>query len=640
MDTYQFYRYMIFMGLSLVFNLGNFSGSGASAQDIPRVNCPDLVLDQEHIITNVPQVRRFRFVVTNTTAAFDGFLRNVLLINNQFPAPLIEVNEGDTVVVEVENRLNQPLTLHWHGLFQRGTPWMDGPSSVAQCPIQPGAKFTYEFVIRDQFGTFWYHAHIAGMLLDGIEGPLIVHSPRDPLIRGRDFDREMVLFMNDWYHELNTIITNKMLSPEGYNGSTAAPSPNSALLNGIGFFDCEKYANGSSCKTNHNPLELFLFPHQRTRIRLIQGGGHAMFKVSVDNHPLEIIEVDATPIRSPRPVHRINIHNSQRYSMIVDTRNDNVGDSFYLRAAMTTDCFAWLAPGMDTVEGNTALAIFRVVSPPTLQQNTGVALAKPTTKDWSDTLNGPCIDLNLDEVVPMIDPRLDGNVIGRVYFNISFGSVIDPTATGPNNTLGRFFINGVIYKPHIYKPLLPIFLKGGSGRVNESEVSLQRIEQPGVWDVVVSNLDAALDHPIHLHGVDSCEVAGGNGTLNEINATTIRYKNHAPLCRDTHVVPGGQFRVFRVQADNPGVWFLHCHIDYHLSAGLAGAIVMQPQLLAQTPLPLNNQLLCPSRISPDGNSFRNQALTSLRNHALPVNFFISLQLVITCLFIHLSGIFL
>ncbi|KAI9623761.1 hypothetical protein H4Q26_014491 [Puccinia striiformis f. sp. tritici PST-130] len=509
-----------------------------------QVNTPSLVLNREHVVTNVPQVRRYDWVVANKSASFDGFLRNVFVINNQFPGPLIE---GDTIVVNVKNELNVPLSIHWHGIYQRGTQWMDGVSGVTQCPQQPGTTFTYEFTVNDQFGTF------------------CALCP-------------------------STTITRKLLSTEGYNGTLAAPSPNTALLNGIGFFNCEKYADGKTCQTNYSPLEIQVPPKQRSRIRLIQAGSHALFKVSVDGHALEVIEADATPVRSSKLFHRVSLHNAERYSVILDTASDSEGDSFHLRAVMDTDCFA---PGMDTVEGNTALAVVRVSSKPLESGNIRARMPAPTTQDWSDEKDGPCVDLDQSKLAPRINPNLNSNSLGRVYYNTSFGTIIDRSKKGPSNALGRFFVDNTTYISRESQPLLPQLMSGGSGALNMSEVATQTISQPGIWDVVVNNLDQAIDHPIHLHGVDTCVVASGNGTLTEANAHTAEYQLDNPLCRDVHVVPGGSYLVMRIKADNPGVWIIHCHIDWHLAAGFAGVLVIQPDALKQATLPPANQGLCP-----------------------------------------------
>ncbi|KAH8913688.1 multicopper oxidase [Atractiella rhizophila] len=171
------------------------------------------------------------------TAAPDGYSRNLITINGLTPGPLIEANVGDTVIVNITNTLASSTSVHWHGMYQNSTPWMDGVPGMTQCPI-PAADdtsngtFVYEWVAQD-YGTYWYHSHSAVQYTDGLQGPLIIHSPDDPLKRGVDFDIEEVIMMADWYHDEASTIVNELLD-SGYQGSIAAPSPQSALLNGQG----------------------------------------------------------------------------------------------------------------------------------------------------------------------------------------------------------------------------------------------------------------------------------------------------------------------------------------------------------------------------------------------------------------------
>ena len=74
---------------------------------------------------------------------------------------------------------------------------MDGVPGISQCPIQPGKAFTYNFTLT-QYGTYWWHSHYGNTMGDGVVGGLVVHSVNDPLVKGRDFDEERVLFVEDW----------------------------------------------------------------------------------------------------------------------------------------------------------------------------------------------------------------------------------------------------------------------------------------------------------------------------------------------------------------------------------------------------------------------------------------------------------
>ena len=96
----------------------------------------------------VTKVAYYDWSIDWVSAAPDGFTRPLIGINGQWPPPEVHVNKGDRVIVRAFNNLgNQSTSLHWHGIYQKGTQGMDGPSGVAQCPIAPNGTFTYDFVV-------------------------------------------------------------------------------------------------------------------------------------------------------------------------------------------------------------------------------------------------------------------------------------------------------------------------------------------------------------------------------------------------------------------------------------------------------------------------------------------------------------
>jgi len=433
-----------------------------------QLNSSELYLSDKFEITSTPKTRNYYWTITNETAAPDGFTRNMLVVNSQFPGPLIEANEGDTLNILVVNKISEGVTIHWHGFFQRGTPWMDGVTGVTQCPIQPGKNFTYSFNVGNQYGTFWYHAHAQNLNSDGIAGPMIVHSVNDPLKRGVDYDQDIILLVNDWYHDMSQRIVAQLLSPTGYNNSLAAPSANSALVNGIGYFDCKNAPANATCTTPTNSLSFDIPVRTKTRFRLIQAGSHAMFRFSVDEHTLNVTEADSTGVVGPTAIHRVPFHNGERYSVIIDTSQDAVGSTFYLRAAMDTDCFAWLAPGI-TGRASTALGIIRVIDPnkpPPADSDP----ALPTTRDWSDALGGACLDLDVSTMRPLVPQDACTDLLGTVYFSTSFGTI---TSVEGNSSAvsGRFFVNGTTWITRPNRPLLNELLSGGPGTINASDVA-------------------------------------------------------------------------------------------------------------------------------------------------------------------------
>jgi FtsP/CotA-like multicopper oxidase with cupredoxin domain len=110
---------------------------------------------------NTGVIRSYDFTISRGSIAPDGYQKDVILVNNQYPGPAIEANWGDTIQVTVHNQITGPeegTSLHWHGLLQKETPWYDGVPAVQQCPIAPGKSFTYQFR-ASLYGTTWYHSH-------------------------------------------------------------------------------------------------------------------------------------------------------------------------------------------------------------------------------------------------------------------------------------------------------------------------------------------------------------------------------------------------------------------------------------------------------------------------------------------------
>jgi hypothetical protein len=115
----------------------------------------DYLLDPKWDFDAKPTTRHYRFTVSDMEVNPDGVYRPMILINGQFPGPLIECNDGDRLVIDVENQSVNATSFHWHGLYQNGSNWMDGTIGVTQCPIAPGGNFTYDFTISGQHGTYW-----------------------------------------------------------------------------------------------------------------------------------------------------------------------------------------------------------------------------------------------------------------------------------------------------------------------------------------------------------------------------------------------------------------------------------------------------------------------------------------------------
>lgn len=127
-------------------------GDKAALQSFWRPSS-DYIIDGNWDYNATATTREYEWVVTDLTANPDGVFRPMMVINGQFPGPMIVCNEGDTIVVNVVNHAKNATSIHWHGLFQNGSNWNDGAAGITQCPIAPGQSFRYEFTVKGQAGS-------------------------------------------------------------------------------------------------------------------------------------------------------------------------------------------------------------------------------------------------------------------------------------------------------------------------------------------------------------------------------------------------------------------------------------------------------------------------------------------------------
>ena len=237
-------------------------------------------------------IRSYDFTITRGFLAPDGVNKSVLLVNNQFPAPKLEANWGDTFQITVHNQITGPeegTGLHWHGILQRNTPWFDGVPSVQQCPIAPGKSLTYTFK-ADLYGTSWYHSHYSAQYAAGLAGPMIIYGPKNAPY---DIDVGPVL-LSDWYHQEYFSVVQEVVDP---SPGPVIPKSDNNLINGKMDFDCSTVASGQQCTPNAG-IAKFKFTAGKThRLRLINAGAEGIQRFTIDNHTMTVIANDFVPVQ-------------------------------------------------------------------------------------------------------------------------------------------------------------------------------------------------------------------------------------------------------------------------------------------------------------------------------------------------------
>jgi FtsP/CotA-like multicopper oxidase with cupredoxin domain len=572
----------------------------------PEITTNDYVLDPKWDYDASPQRREYKFMIRDHMHNPDGIYRPMILVNNQYPGPLIEANEGDTIVVHVDNQATNATAIHWHGIYQIGTPHMDGTVGVTQCPIGPGRSFTYEFTVTGQSGTYWWHGHQGLQSSDGLHGPLVIHVREERTLQQMPYDTDRVVLLSDHYHDLSSVLLWQYLMPDMEN---AEPVPESGLINGKNIRNCDDYPGRQCDNTTANVgrAKILLDRNKNHRLRFINVGAFAEFSVQLDEHELTVTEVDGTDVL-PVKYHRLNISPAQRYSVVISS-NVTSADAFWLRARMITNCFT---DPPKTLQSDT-LAIVRYKDSGDID---------PTSKDWTEQLAQDCKDMNTTELVPVetLAASSEPDAVFYLRSNFEIGAY----------RLSRGFFNGSSWRAQAHDPtlhrsidglnngddnytaplqsnLLPADDTANTAFVNDRAFDINSelvIQTTGVQtiDIMISNFDDGA-HPYHLHGYKFSVLAQGHGQppLTSVGAVidreslsplydTLDLTN--PLRRDTATVEGYGWILLRVVADNPGQWAFHCHVSWHAEAGLLMQLLTNTDGLVDMQIPQANRDLC------------------------------------------------
>jgi len=482
--------------------------------------------------------------IVNKNIQPDGFPRAAVLAgttasNAAFPGPLITGFKGSRFRLNVIDELTdttmlRSTTIHWHGLFQKGSAWADGPHGVTQCPIAPGHSFLYDFKVPDQAGTFWYHSHYSTQYCDGLRGAFVVYDLLDPhFLAGRYLidDANTVITLADWYH-----------TPAKSAGPV--PVPDATLINGRG-----RYAGGPTVPlTTINVIKGLKY-----RFRLVSVSCDPNYTFSIDGHSMTIIEVDGVNSQ-PLTVDSIQIFAGQRYSFVLNA-NQKIAN-YWIRANPNL--------GTQGFEGGVNSAILRYVGAPLLQD--------PTSTQTPST--NPLLETSLR---PLSNPGAPGGS-NPADVPLNLAIALDFTAF-------RFTVNGASFNP----PTVPVLLQILSGARTAQELlppgSVYTLPPNKVVELTIPGGSPGSPHPFHLHGhVFDVVRSAGSSNYNYVN----------PIRRDV-VSAGlaGDNVTIRFKTDNPGPWILHCHIDWHLELGLAVVFAEDADSVATQAHPAAWDQLCP-----------------------------------------------
>ncbi|KAF3449021.1 hypothetical protein FNV43_RR09745 [Rhamnella rubrinervis] len=486
----------------------------------------------------------------------------ITAVNGSLPGPTLRVREGDKLVVHVLNESPYNVTIHWHGVFQLLSAWADGPAYVTQCPIRPGHGYTYKFNITGQEGTLWWHAHVS-WLRATVYGALIIRPRSGHRYPFPKPHKEIPILIGEWWNA-------NVVNVESQGRLSGLP-PN----------------NSDAYTINGRPGDLYPCSKKQTyKLKVVQGKTYMLriinaalnnqhfFKIA--NHRMTVVSVDAA-YTEPYLTDVVVIAPGQTTDVLV-TFDQRIG-SYYMAAKPYASTVPAIPFDNTTTRG---LILY--------EGDTSPAPVMPALPDFDDTPTAHRFYTNLTGLaggphwmpVPL---HVDEHMFVTVGVNLLRGG--QRFAASMNNEsfvlpsrlsmLEAFFdnVSGIYTTDFPDKPAVKFdYTNPNIGNTSliftKKSTKVKKLKFNSTVEIVLQNTAflAIENHPIHVHGFNFHVLAQGFGNYDVVNGPKC-FNLVNPQSRNTIAVPVGGWAVIRFQANNPGVWLAHCHLDVHLPLGLA-----------------------------------------------------------------------
>ena len=568
----------------------------------------------------------FDLRIGETPMNFTGSPKVALTVNGSVPAPILRWKEGDTVTLRVANTLNEEASIHWHGILLPAN--MDGVPGLSFHGIRPGETYVYRFKVR-QAGTYWYHSHSGFQEQRGLYGPLVI-EPREPT--PFKYDREHVVMLTDWTDESPDRVFAKLKKRSDYYNfrqrtvgdffqdvrkqglkKTLADREmwggmrmNPTDLGDVSGYTYTYLMNGVAPAGNWTGM---FKPGERVRLRFINGSSMSYFDVRIPGLKMTVVAADGQYVH-PVTVDEFRIATAETYDVIVEPSGQDAFTIF----AQSLDRTGFAAGTLAVREGLRA-AVPELDARPMVtmadmghgamgghdmsamaQQkpaDAGAATAgQPTAPDPHAGHGAPAKPASPDphaghqmpaQATPTApDPHAGHNMAamsgGMQQHPLSEkgNPLVDMQTMMPTSRLddpgiglrdnGRRVLTyadlkNVFEDPDGREPgrTIELHLTGHMERfawsfngVTFSDAEPLRFNYGERLRIVLVN-DTMMTHPIHLHGMWS-DVEDDDGKFH--------------VRKHTVDMPPGTKRSYRVTADALGRWAYHCHLLFHMEAGM------------------------------------------------------------------------
>nr|CAD7586191.1 unnamed protein product [Timema genevievae] len=522
---------------------------------------------------------------------------------------ILQVCENDQVVIDVENMMGgMEVTLHWHGIWQKGTQYSDGVPFVTQCPISEGTTFRYQWK-ADNAGTHFWHAHTGLQKIDGLYGSIVVRQApsRDPNSHLYDYDLTThVMLLSDWMHED---------AVERFPGRLAVnpgQDPDTLLINGRGQFQ-----DPNTGFVTNTPLEVFtMTPGRRYRFRVVNSLATVCpAQLTIQGHSLIVIATDGESVH-PVVVNTIISFSGERYDFVINA-DQNVG-AYWIQVRGLGECGSKRAMQLGVLnpldavcdqERSDAICINQLKNARHIDE--GILQERPDVKIFlpfrflfyrpeelfvPNTYNRFLGPLVMDkESKARLDPGLTTliAVLPQATLVVGKATRVYQIIVAPSADHVISLVDEISF---VFPPSPPIsqindippeqFCNGDNRPADcgTNCMCTHKVDIPlnAVVEIVLVDevQQPNLSHPFHLHGYAFNVIGMGRSPDRNVKKINLKHaldldrrgllhrQFNLPPGKDTIAVPNNGYVVLRFRADNPGYWLFHCHFLFHIVIGM------------------------------------------------------------------------
>ncbi|WP_334379149.1 copper resistance system multicopper oxidase [Acinetobacter nosocomialis] len=541
-------------------------------------------------------VKEYDLTIAEQTVNITGKPLKRITVNGKFVAPLLEFEEGDDAVIRVHNKLkNQDSSIHWHGLILPGI--MDGvPGFNKFDGIAPNKTYEYKFKVR-QNGTYWYHSHSKGQEQDGLYGPLVIYPKNKvPLTAGEKADRDYVVLLSDFHNSTSGQIMSNLKKEADYyqnRRETVFDVFRQIKRDGLKatWKDRSMWNQMRMLKTDMSDVTNYTFlmngktPEQnwtgnfkageKVRLRFINASAMSLFDVRIPNLKMTVVSADGQPVK-PVPVDEFRIGTAETYDVIVEPKQAS-----YQIEAESIDRSGF---SIGTLHDENTSPVKNIMMP-TPRPRALLTMEDMGMNHDMSSMEGMGHDMSSMEGMGHDMSSMKGmghdmssmKGMGHDMSSKTMGSSgSDEVVYGWANASTPAGLKALQYSD--LQSLTP--QKDTRAPEREIEIRLGGNMERYIWTINGKKFnetepfkvkygerirlkfvnDSMMAHPMHLHGM-FMQLENGQDPSNMPNKHTV-------------IVPPGKTVTTLLTADELGEWAIHCHLLYHMSAGMMNKLIV------------------------------------------------------------------